>query len=96
MAVSLQKVDQFKNRDACIHTAVITQNQLLEYARKAAPQRDFKVINLDSAELEKQAWEKYNSGDNHSLGIHAKRPATLTSQRSVALSNGQHAPLLHH
>ena len=63
VAVSLQKVDQVKNRDVHIHTAVVTQNQLLEYAKQAAPQRDFKVVHLDSAELVKQAWEKYNSGD---------------------------------
>jgi hypothetical protein len=69
VAVSLQKIDQVKNRDVHIHTAVITQNQILGYAKQAAPQREFKVINLDSAELEKQAWEKYDSGDTSPLSM---------------------------
>ena len=63
VAASLLKIDQLKNKDVHIHTVVVTQNQLLSYAREAAPGREFKVLHLDTAELERQAWERYNRGD---------------------------------
>ena len=63
VAMSLVKVDQVRNKDVHIHTAVITQNQLLKYAREAVPGREFKVKHVDTAELEAQANERYNDGD---------------------------------
>ena len=63
VAVSLLKVDQVRNKDLRVHTAVITQNQLLAYAKEAAPDREFKVVRLNSEELAKAAMERYNNGD---------------------------------
>ena len=63
VTASLLNIDQVKNKDVHIQTVVITQNQLLAYARGAAPDRDFKVLDLDTAELERQGFERYNSGD---------------------------------
>lgn len=63
VASSLLNFEKVKNRDVHVHTAVVTQNQLLAYAKEAAPDREFKVVNLDTAELEKKAWENYNKGD---------------------------------
>lgn len=63
VAASLVRVGELKNRDVHVHTAVVTQNQLLRYAREAAPEREFKVVHLDSEDLERQAWGKYHAGD---------------------------------
>ena len=59
----LLKADQLRNRSVFVHSAVVTQNQLLTYAREAAPNIEFKVIPMDTAEMEKQAREKYDRGD---------------------------------
>jgi hypothetical protein len=64
VASSLLEVDQFSNKFAYIHSAVVTQNQLLGYARELSPDRNFKVIPVDTAEVEKQAWERWNAGDH--------------------------------
>ena len=63
VAAVLLRAERFKNEFVFVHSAIVTQNQLLAYARETAPETDFKVLNLDTAELERQAWEKYNAGD---------------------------------
>ena len=63
VAAALKDVDQYRNQWLHTHTAVVTQNKLLSYAKEAAPERDFKVIDIDTAEMEKQGWEKYNNGE---------------------------------
>lgn len=63
VAVSLLKVDKFRNKFVNIQSAVITQNQLARYAKELAPDREFKSIPLDTAVLEKAAFERYNAGD---------------------------------
>lgn len=63
VAVVLLKVDKFRNKFAYVQSAVVTQNQLLRYAQELAPDRTFKQTPLDTAVLEKTAWERWNAGD---------------------------------
>lgn len=77
VAVSLEKVDQVKNRDVNVHTAVVTQNQLLACAREAAPNREFKVIDVDTAEAAKEAMEKYKNGDTSKENMRAFLARTM-------------------
>lgn len=81
VAASLLKVDQVRNKDVHVHTAVITQNQLLTYAREAVPGRDFKVVHVDTADLEKQAFEKYNNGDRSRETMRGFMPRLVFGKR---------------
>ncbi|KAF5593632.1 hypothetical protein FPCIR_5192 [Fusarium pseudocircinatum] len=45
-----------------IHTVVMTQNQVLEYAREAAPGVEFVVEQVDTKVLVEAAWKRYNEG----------------------------------
>ena len=42
--------------------AVVTVQQLLSYAREAAPDRDFPTVSIDTAQAEKEGWAMYESG----------------------------------
>ena len=63
VASSLLKAGDVKNRSVYVHTAVVSQNQLLAFAKQSAPDGDYPVLHLDSAELEKQAWTKWDAGE---------------------------------
>ncbi|KAF5618483.1 uncharacterized protein FTJAE_12181 [Fusarium tjaetaba] len=45
-----------------IHTVVMTQNQVLGYAREAAPDAVFAVEQVDTKVLVEAAWKRYNEG----------------------------------
>ena len=55
--------EETKNRTVYVRSAVLTQNQLLAYAKAAAPDKEFPTIPLDANAVEKQAWERYHGGD---------------------------------
>ena len=59
----LRNPDEFRNQQVYIHSAVLSQNQLLWYARELVPEREFPVVDLDTAQLEQTAWAKYHAGD---------------------------------
>lgn len=59
----LMRPSEYKNRFVYMHSAVVTQNSLLEYAKALDPTREFKTIPLDTEVLEKKAWEQYHAGD---------------------------------
>lgn len=63
VANALLKSDDLRNKWAFINSAVVTQNQLLRYAKEAAPDKEFKVMHLDTEVMEKQSWEKWNAGE---------------------------------
>lgn len=53
----------FRNRNIRIHSAVITQNQLLAYAKELAPEREFPTMGVDTAVLERAARAKFEAGE---------------------------------
>lgn len=59
----LRDLATFRNRTIYMHSAVITQNQLLGYAKELAPDREFPTLNVDTAELEQAAKAKYEAGE---------------------------------
>jgi hypothetical protein len=42
---------------------VITQNQILEYARDANPAKSWDVVNLNTEDVSRRSWESFNKGD---------------------------------
>ena len=81
VAAVLLQSHLFRNKFVFVHSAVVTQNQLLAYAEEAAPDREFKVLQLDTAELEKQAWEKYNNGERGPEVMHGFLPRATFGKR---------------
>jgi hypothetical protein len=64
-----------------MHSAVVTQNQLLALAKELVPDRKFNAIQLDTAEVEKQAWEKYNAGDRSNEVLRMFMPRVTFGER---------------
>jgi len=60
--------DKVTNRFVYVHSGVMTQNQLLRYARDLAPNREFAVVPMQTEKLMEQAWEKWRAGDR-SAGV---------------------------
>jgi uncharacterized protein YbjT (DUF2867 family) len=59
---ALLKRNELKNRYVYVHTAAVTQNQLLGYARELAPERKFEVNPINSGELMLKAQEMIRNG----------------------------------
>ncbi|KAF5000058.1 hypothetical protein FGRMN_2069 [Fusarium graminum] len=74
IAALLSKSEDTTNK-IYIHTAVTTQNQVMRYAREAAPDVEFVVENVDTEVLLEAAWKRYHEGkrDRISLRDFAKR-----------------------
>ena len=81
VVTALVKANQLRNKFAFVHSAVVTQNQLLAYAKEAAPDRNFRVLHLDTADMEKQAWEKYNAGDRSPEAMRGFMPRATFGKR---------------
>ncbi|PNP79443.1 hypothetical protein FNYG_07278 [Fusarium nygamai] len=58
----LLKPEETANKLYYIHTVVMTQNQVLGYAREAAPGVEFAVEQVDTKVLVEAAWKRYNEG----------------------------------
>ncbi|VTT55958.1 unnamed protein product [Fusarium fujikuroi] len=54
--------DETVNKLCYIHTVVMTQNQVLGYAREAAAGAEFAVEQVDTKVLVEAAWKRYNEG----------------------------------
>ncbi|KAF5652785.1 hypothetical protein F25303_2922 [Fusarium sp. NRRL 25303] len=54
--------DETVNKLYYIHTVVMTQNQVLGYAREAATGVEFAVEQVDTKVLVEAAWKRYNEG----------------------------------
>ncbi|KAI9709291.1 MAG: hypothetical protein M1820_003411 [Bogoriella megaspora] len=63
VAQAVLKRDELSNRVLFVQSAAVNQNQLFRYAKELAPHKEFKTIPVDTAALEKQSWERWNSGD---------------------------------
>ncbi|EEU37879.1 uncharacterized protein NECHADRAFT_88158 [Fusarium vanettenii 77-13-4] len=70
VAAVLMNPDQTVNKVCNIHSVVMTQNQMLEFARQAAPEAEFHVEAVDTKDLEDAAWERYRAGQRDPLSIH--------------------------
>jgi uncharacterized protein YbjT (DUF2867 family) len=62
IAAVLSKPEETVNKVYYIHTVVMTQNQVLNYAREAAPEADFLVEQVDTAVLVEAAWKRWHDG----------------------------------
>ncbi|KAF7194264.1 hypothetical protein HII31_04297 [Pseudocercospora fuligena] len=69
VAHALQKRDQLINRTCSIHSTSFSQNQLLAYAQELAPGRKFETVTIDTAEMQRQAQEKYDQGDSSPMTL---------------------------
>ncbi|CEF76463.1 hypothetical protein FGSG_08190 [Fusarium graminearum PH-1] len=62
IAAVLSKPEETVNKVYYIHTVVMTQNQVLDYAREAAPEKEFVVEQVDTAVLVETAWKRWEQG----------------------------------
>lgn len=63
VAQALLKRDEVLNRFLYVHSAAVTQKQLLEYVRELAPDLKIETVALNTAKLEEQALEKLRNGE---------------------------------
>ncbi|KAF2102782.1 NAD(P)-binding protein [Rhizodiscina lignyota] len=55
--------NEVRNRVLFMQSTVITQNQIVQYAREANPSKTWEVSSMDTEELVRNSWEAYNKGD---------------------------------
>jgi len=63
VANALGKPEETRNKILFMHSAVVTQNQLVGYAREVKPDGAWEVIDVDTKVLWDMAMEKYNKGE---------------------------------
>lgn len=63
VANALKNAVMLRNRWVFVHSLLVTQNQLLSLAKEVAPEREFKTMQLNTEEMAKQSWEKWNRGE---------------------------------
>ncbi|KAK5701294.1 hypothetical protein LTR17_022708 [Elasticomyces elasticus] len=63
VAQAIHKRDEARNRFLFVHSAAVTQKQLLQYAREIAPDRDFPIVEVDTEKAAAEAREKMNRGE---------------------------------
>lgn len=69
IAAVLLKPEETVNKIYYIHTVVMTQNQVLGYAREAAPNAEFVVEHVDTAVLVEAAWKRYHEGKRDRVSL---------------------------
>ncbi|KAK0259133.1 hypothetical protein LTS09_005957 [Friedmanniomyces endolithicus] len=62
VAQAVRKREEARNRFLYVHSAAVTQNQLLQYAREIAPEREFPVEEVDTEKAVADAEEKMRQG----------------------------------
>ncbi|RGP67298.1 hypothetical protein FSPOR_6056 [Fusarium sporotrichioides] len=62
IAAVLLKPEETVNKVYYMHTVVMTQNQVLSYAREAAPDKQFVAEQVDTAVLVEAAWKRWDQG----------------------------------
>ncbi|KAI8720134.1 NmrA domain-containing protein [Fusarium sp. LHS14.1] len=70
IVAALMNPDQTVNKVSNIHSVVMTQDQMLEFAHQAASEAEFHVEPVDTKELEDAAWERYCAGQRDPLSVH--------------------------
>ncbi|CAJ0547509.1 Ff.00g042630.m01.CDS01 [Fusarium sp. VM40] len=79
----LLKPEETVNKICYIHTVVMTQNQVLGYAREAAPDAEFVVEHVDTAVLVEAAWKRYHEGKRDRISLR-----DFVIRASYGLGNG--------
>ncbi|KIL92260.1 hypothetical protein FAVG1_04668 [Fusarium avenaceum] len=69
IAAVLLKPEETVNKIYYIHTVVMTQNQVLGYAREVAPGEEFVVEHVDTAVLVEAAWKRYHEGKRDRISL---------------------------
>lgn len=69
IAAVLLKPEETVNKICYIHTVVMTQNQVLGYAREAATDAEFVVEHVDTAVLVEAAWKRYHEGKRDRISL---------------------------
>lgn len=59
--------NEVKNRFLFVHSAAVTQNQLLRYAKECAPGKKFETVDVDTAQLYQVGLEKFENGERGPL-----------------------------
>ncbi|TKA72326.1 hypothetical protein B0A55_06751 [Friedmanniomyces simplex] len=62
VAQAVLQREEARNRFLYVHSAAVTQNQLLRYAREVAPERVFAVVEVDTEKAVAEAEEKIRQG----------------------------------
>ncbi|KAM0351815.1 hypothetical protein ACHAPU_002327 [Fusarium lateritium] len=83
IAAVLLKPEETVNKIYYIHTVVMRQNQVLEYAREAAPGAEFVVENVDTEVLVEAAWKRYHEGKRDRISLR-----DFVIRASYGLGNG--------
>ncbi|SPJ85021.1 related to 2`-hydroxyisoflavone reductase [Fusarium torulosum] len=83
IAPVLLKPEETVNKIYYIHTVVMTQNQVLGYAREAAPDAEFVVEHVDTAVLVEAAWKRYHEGKRDRISLR-----DFVIRASYGLGNG--------
>lgn len=83
IAAVLLKPEETVNKIYYIHTVVMTQNQVLGYAREAAPDAEFVVEHVDTAVLVEAAWKRYHEGKRDRVSLR-----DFVIRASYGLGNG--------
>jgi hypothetical protein len=63
VAAVLQAPQRWKNKAVYFHDAVVTQKEILETVQKSTPAVEWKVVPVDTANVEKLGYEKLQKGD---------------------------------
>jgi hypothetical protein len=83
IAAVLLKPEETVNKIYYIHTVAMTQNQVLGYAREAAPDAEFVVEHVDTAVLVEVAWKRYHEGKRDRISLR-----DFVIRASYGLGNG--------
>lgn len=62
-ALSKRDDDRVRNRVLLMQSTVVTQNQLIDYAREANPRKSWETISIDTEDMLKKSWDAFNKGE---------------------------------
>ena len=82
VANALLRKEEVVNRVLYVHTAAITQQQILGYAKELAPDMEIQTVPVDTAELEKRTLEEIRGGAS---GPEAARPLMVRTTFGLGL-----------
>jgi hypothetical protein len=71
VAGALRNVEKVRNKVCFVHSGILTQNQIMAWAREAYPDRAYATKSVDLDEIIKGAWVAYNGGDRSVQTIRA-------------------------
>ncbi|KXL46329.1 hypothetical protein M433DRAFT_160044 [Acidomyces richmondensis BFW] len=93
VAQCLIQKDKVTNRYVYVHSGIMTQNKLLQYARELAPHREFAITPMQTEKLMEQGWEKWQAG-NRSVGVMSMFLPRITWGWGLARFSGEDNEIL--